>query len=155
MIETYSWRYSIFIKLLVEERSERPFVVLSLLKTIRYFDRKRRIRSSHTKTIWYHWILGNGGKFQDLGASGCWRLHIFISKDRVRWSEYGLVLAKKWEPKHHRLRAWNWNTYSYFKEKISWASPLVVNPNCWQHVILPISLTSQMPFLWSILPMVG
>ena len=128
MIEAYSGGILWKLLLLVEERSERPFVVLSLLKTTMLFWSKKdeSVLNHITKRFDIIGILGNGANFKILEQADVEDCDIFISM--TEYDEVNMisaVLAKKMGAKETIVRVRNPEySNSYFKEKkISWASP--------------------------------
>ena len=98
--------------LLVEERSETA-LCRSLVAENHdvILNRKRRIRflTILTKRFDIIGILGNGANFKILEQADVEDCDIFISIDRVRWSEHGqsAVLAKKMGAKETIVRVRN------------------------------------------------
>jgi len=94
-------------------------------------------------------ILGNGANFKVLEQADVEDCDIFISM--TEYDEVNMVsavLAKKMGAKETIVRVRNPEySNSYFKEKNILGFSLVVNPE----LLTARSLTSQMPFLWSIL----
>ncbi len=135
-------------------KSERPFVVLSLLKTTMLFwSKKTNPFLNHiTKRFWYDWNFRKW-ELQDLGASRCWRFATSSFPWPVRWSEYGLCcLAKKMGAKEtlsFEVRNRNIPIPTSRKKNILSYSLLSIPELLTARYVL-ISLTSQMPFLWSI-----
>ena len=117
----------------MEERSERPlsFLVAENHDVI-LIEKDESVLNHITKRFDIIGILGNGANFKVLEQADVEDCDIFISM--TEYDEVNMVsavLAKKMGAKETIVRVRNLEySNSYFKEKISWASPWLSIRNC-------------------------